>query len=132
MLLPPFRGQDLTGSTTKGRTSALTCSPRTGSGWWSSDASVPAGAAAIANQYAAMPSLHMAWALWCGAMVVRNAGRRRVKLVGVLYPLLTALVVLGTANHYLRDVVAGAVVWLGSTTIAHWPTTIGIVAEHRA
>ena len=40
-------------------------------GWWGSDASVPAGAAAIANQFAAMPSLHMAWAAWCGATVYR-------------------------------------------------------------
>src|SRR5206468_887099 len=32
------------------------------------------------------------------------------KIAGVGYPLLTTLVVLGTANHYLLDAVAGAAV----------------------
>jgi PAP2 superfamily len=81
-------------------------------GWWGSDASVPAGAAAIANQFAAMPSLHMAWAAWCGATVFRLASRRWLRVLAVAYPVLTALVVLGTANHYLADVVAGAGLWL--------------------
>lgn len=80
-------------------------------GWWGSDASVPAGAAAIANQFAAMPSLHMAWGAWCGAVVFRLASRRWVHVLAVAYPVLTALVVLGTANHYLADVVAGAGLW---------------------
>lgn len=81
-------------------------------GWWGNDASVPAGAAAIANQFAAMPSLHMAWAAWCGATVFRLAARRWLRALAVAYPLLTALVVLGTANHYLADVVAGAGLWV--------------------
>lgn len=81
-------------------------------GWWGSDASVPAGAAAIANQFAAMPSLHMAWAAWCGASVFRLTSRRWLRALAVAYPVLTAFVVLGTANHYLADVVAGAGLWL--------------------
>lgn len=81
-------------------------------GWWGSDASVPAGAAAIANQFAAMPSLHMAWAAWCGATVFRLTSRRWLHVLAVAYPVLTALVVLGTANHYLADLVAGAGLWL--------------------
>ena len=82
-----------------------------GWGWWGSDASVPAGAAAIANQFAAMPSLHLAWAVWCAATVVRLTRRAWVRRVAVAYPVLTALVVLGTANHYLLDVLAGALLW---------------------
>ncbi|UQX87049.1 phosphatase PAP2 family protein [Jatrophihabitans telluris] len=81
-------------------------------GWWGSDASVPAGAAAIANQFAAMPSLHMAWAVWCGVTVYRLASRRWLRILAVAYPVLTALVVLGTANHFLADVLAGAGLWV--------------------
>jgi PAP2 superfamily len=81
-------------------------------GWWGSDASVPAGAAAIANQFAAMPSLHMAWAAWCGATVFRLTSRRWLRALAVAYPALTALAVLGTANRYLADAVAGAGLWL--------------------
>jgi hypothetical protein len=98
-------------------------------GWWGSDASVPAGATAIANQYAAMPSLHMAWALWCGAIIARNTRRQWIKLLGLLYPLVTALVVLATANHYLLDVLAGVAIWLAATGITGWLNMIGIVDD---
>lgn len=81
-------------------------------GWWGTDASVPAGAAAIANQFAAMPSLHMAWAVWCGATVFTLARNRWIRGIAIAYPLLTALVVLGTANHYLLDVLAGLLIWV--------------------
>jgi hypothetical protein len=81
-------------------------------GWWGSDASVQAGAAAIANQFAAMPSLNMAWAAWCGVTVFRVTSRRWLRVLAVAYPVLTALVVLGTANHYLADVLAGAGLWV--------------------
>ncbi|MDP9092953.1 MAG: phosphatase PAP2 family protein [Actinomycetota bacterium] len=86
-------------------------------GWWGSDASVPAGATAIANQFAAMPSLHLAWASWCGATVFTLTRRRWVRWLAITYPVLTTLVVLGTANHYLLDVLAGAGLWMVATVI---------------
>jgi hypothetical protein len=57
-----------------------------------------------------MPSLHVGWALWCGIMLWRHGGTRTAKAAGVAYPLLTTIVVMGTANHYLLDAVAGAAV----------------------
>jgi hypothetical protein len=57
-----------------------------------------------------MPSLHVGWALWCGIMLWRYGRNPLVRAIGVLYPLGTALVVMGTANHYLLDAVAGAAV----------------------
>jgi hypothetical protein len=63
--------------------------------------------ASHANQLAAMPSLHMAWAAWCGLAVWRISTRRWVRTVAVLYPCLTALAVLSTGNHFLLDVLAG-------------------------
>jgi hypothetical protein len=76
-------------------------------GWWGTDASAPRGLGHLTNQYAAMPSLHVGWSLWCGIMLFRYGRNRVVRTLGVLYPLTTALVVMGTANHYLMDAAAG-------------------------
>ncbi|CAM5734148.1 hypothetical protein SFUMM280S_10498 [Streptomyces fumanus] len=35
-------------------------------GWWGGEASAPRGLGGMTNQYAAMPSLHVGWSLWCG------------------------------------------------------------------
>jgi hypothetical protein len=64
----------------------------------------------MTNQYAAMPSLHEGWALWCGVMLWRYGRTRTLKVAGVAYPLLTTIVVMGTANHYLLDALAGVAV----------------------
>ncbi|MFE9607100.1 phosphatase PAP2 family protein [Streptomyces sp. NPDC006012] len=79
-------------------------------GWWGGEASAPRGMGGMTNQYAAMPSLHVGWALWCGVILWRYGGTRLTKVLGVAYPLLTATVVMGTANHYLLDAVAGVAV----------------------
>lgn len=63
--------------------------------------------ASAANQLAAMPSLHMAWAAWCAVALWRLSPRVWVRGVAVLYPCMTALAVLATGNHYLLDVFAG-------------------------
>jgi hypothetical protein len=63
----------------------------------------------VSNQYAAMPSLHTGWSLWCAIAIADVARRRWVKIVAFCYPAATILVILGTANHYLLDAVGGAV-----------------------
>ncbi len=62
------------------------------------------------NQYAAMPSLHIAWAAWCGIVIFRCARHKWVRVLGLLYPLGTFAVIVGTANHFILDAVAGAAV----------------------
>ncbi|MEU8538514.1 phosphatase PAP2 family protein [Streptomyces sp. NPDC048717] len=79
-------------------------------GWWGAEASAPRGLGGLTNQYAAMPSLHVGWALWCGVMLWRYGRTPLPRTLGVAYPLLTTVVVMGTANHYLLDAVAGAAV----------------------
>ncbi|WP_328427457.1 phosphatase PAP2 family protein [Streptomyces sp. NBC_00443] len=79
-------------------------------GWWGGEASAPKGLGGMTNQYAAMPSLHVGWALWCGVMLWRYGGTRLTKVAAVAYPLITTIVVMGTANHYFLDAVAGAAV----------------------
>jgi hypothetical protein len=79
-------------------------------GWWGGEASAPRGLGGMTNQYAAMPSLHVGWALWCGVMLWKYGRTRTAKVAGVGYPLVTTIVVMGTANHYFLDAVAGAAV----------------------
>ncbi len=83
-----------------------------GVGWWGADASAPRGFGGFTNQFAAMPSLHVAWALWCGWQLVQHGHRAAVRAFGVLYPLIITVAVIATANHYLLDAVAGLVVVL--------------------
>jgi PAP2 superfamily len=63
--------------------------------------------ASQANQLAAMPSLHMAWAAWCSLALWQISKRRWVRVLAILYPCMTALAVLSTGNHFLFDVLAG-------------------------
>ncbi|MGW1144771.1 bifunctional glycosyltransferase 87/phosphatase PAP2 family protein [Streptomyces sp. NPDC002454] len=65
---------------------------------------------ALTNQYAAMPSLHFGWSLWCGVVIVILAPKAWMKVVGALHPALTVLVIIGTANHWVLDIVGGAAV----------------------
>ncbi len=60
------------------------------------------------NPVAAMPSLHLAFAVLTGAELAARAESRAVKAAGYAYPPLVALVVCGTGNHYVLDAVAGA------------------------
>jgi phosphohistidine swiveling domain-containing protein len=90
-----------------------------GWGWWSDQASAPRGFGGLTNQHAAMPSLHVGWALWSGWLIARHARRRAARLAGAIYPILTALVVMATGNHYLLDAVGGAAdVALAAGTVA--------------
>ncbi|MET9606139.1 phosphatase PAP2 family protein [Streptomyces sp. NPDC006512] len=89
-------------------------------GWWGGEASAPRGLGSFTNQYAAMPSLHVGWALWCGVLLWRHARTPLVRVLGAAYPLLTTLVVMGTANHYFLDAAAGAAVMGAGALVARW------------
>ena len=69
------------------------------------------------NQFAAMPSLHIGWAVWCGVSIFFCARRLWVRILGLLYPVWTLLVIVGTANHFIIDAVAGLLVFLAGTGI---------------
>jgi hypothetical protein len=80
----------------------------------------PRGPASLVNLYAAMPSLHVAWAAWCAAAVVITTRSRWCHLAW-LYPAATTFVVLASANHFLLDAAGGlAVAGLG-VVAAGWP-----------
>jgi hypothetical protein len=63
--------------------------------------------ASAANELAAMPSLHMAWAAWCVLAVWRITPRAWVRGLVLGHAVLTAIAVLATGNHYVLDLVGG-------------------------
>jgi hypothetical protein len=79
---------------------------------------------AFVNQYAAMPSLHVGWDLLVGMAIFAAASSMAVKMIGVAMPVLMALAVVATANHYVFDVVAGIALVLIGHAVAVW-------LEHR-
>jgi hypothetical protein len=68
----------------------------------------------ISNQFAAMPSVHCAWAGWCACALVPRLRHGWAKVLAVLYPVTTVTVIVVTANHYFLDAVGGfAVLGIG-------------------
>jgi hypothetical protein len=76
----------------------------------------------ISNQYAAMPSLHFAWALWSACALVPVLRSAWARGAVVAYPVLTLFAVVVTANHYVLDAGGGAVIvgagWLVARTLS--------------
>ncbi|MCB0969314.1 MAG: phosphatase PAP2 family protein, partial [Ilumatobacter sp.] len=66
----------------------------------------------VANQFAAMPSLHFGWAaMVAGGAVVCLRGRWRH--LAWLHPAITLLAIVATANHYWSDAAVAGVLVLG-------------------
>ncbi|GAA3607888.1 phosphatase PAP2 family protein [Kineosporia mesophila] len=78
-------------------------------GWWGAGASAPKGMEHLTNQYAAVPSLHVGWAVWC-AWAWHRSGGRFARRFGWLYPAGVAVTVVLTGNHYVIDVATGVLV----------------------
>ncbi|WHM38895.1 bifunctional glycosyltransferase 87/phosphatase PAP2 family protein [Streptomyces sp. BPTC-684] len=64
----------------------------------------------VTNQYAAMPSLHFGWSLWCGIVIAVVAPKLWMKALGMLHPLFTVCAIIATANHWVLDAIGGATV----------------------
>ncbi|MGW3283065.1 bifunctional glycosyltransferase 87/phosphatase PAP2 family protein [Streptomyces sp. NPDC001002] len=65
---------------------------------------------ALTNQYAAMPSLHFGWALWCGVVIAIIAPKWWMKALGLLHPFFTVSAIVATGNHWVLDAAGGAAV----------------------
>jgi hypothetical protein len=86
-------------------------------------------ASTLFNPYAAVPSMHVAFALMIGWPLARLARRRIVKVLWLLYPFLMAFVIVATANHFIVDAMLGAATaglsaygarWLGRARPGAW------------
>ena len=75
--------------------------------FWSFDSGP---AARVSNQYAAMPSVHIAWATWCALALVPRVRSLPAKILAAAYPVMTLGVIVITANHYVIDAVGGLVI----------------------
>jgi hypothetical protein len=89
----------------------------------------------LSNQFAAMPSLHFGWALMVAIGLI-VATRSRWRWLWLLHPLLTLLVIVGTANHYWLDAIVAAAMLGIALAVIHLPhrteTTAGRVQENLA
>ncbi|GAB2740955.1 phosphatase PAP2 family protein [Streptomyces bullii] len=82
----------------------------------------------MSNQYAAMPSMHIGWSLWCGLTIFALATVPWVRVLGLVYPAATLVVIVATANHFWLDAVGGVLclgfgfavagLWYGSVPYA--------------
>ncbi len=68
------------------------------------------GMQSISNQYAAMPSLHIGWALWCVLALWAVVDSRWKRWALFLYPTATLFAIVVTGNHFVLDAVGGVIV----------------------
>jgi PAP2 superfamily len=86
------------------------------------------GSAGLSDPIAAMPSLHVGWAIAVAAGLIAYAGLPAVRLAAALYPAAVVLTVLGTGNHFVLDALAGALVMpIGFGIAATLPVGVRVV-----
>ena len=73
---------------------------------------------ALLNFYAAVPSMHVCFAVMIGIPMARLVKRWWALVLWCLYPLFITFVVVATGNHYLTDVVLGALTAGASALLA--------------
>ncbi|QFR01415.1 inositol phosphorylceramide synthase [Streptomyces phaeolivaceus] len=84
----------------------------------------------MANQFAAMPSLHFGWALMVAIGLIA-ATRSRRRWLWLLHPLVTLVVIVGTANHYWLDaIVAGTLLAVALAVIQLPHRTATTAGQH--
>ena len=84
----------------------------------------------VSNQYAAMPSLHFAWATWCALVIWPIVGNRMARVLVAAYPIATLFAVIVTGNHFWLDAVGGLVV-LGAGSLLAGVLVRAWTALHR-
>ncbi|MET9449070.1 phosphatase PAP2 family protein [Streptomyces cinerochromogenes] len=83
----------------------------------------------LSNQFAAMPSLHFGWALMVAIGLIA-ATRSRWRGLWLLHPLITLLVIVGTANHYWLDAIAATAMLGVALAVIHPPQHTATTAGH--
>lgn len=80
---------------------------------------------ALVNLYAAVPSMHVCFALMIGWPLARLVKPKPLRVLWFLYPFLVMFVVVATGNHWIFDAVLGAAVagvsaLLSQQLLARW------------
>ena len=81
-------------------------------------------AAKVANMYAAVPSMHVCFAVMVAWPMAKLMSWRWLKVVWALYPLLVTFIVVATANHFFIDVFLGVVTAGVAAALAHRPLAL--------
>jgi hypothetical protein len=76
-------------------------------------------ASVLYNPFAAVPSMHVAFALMIGVPAARLTTNRALKVLWALYPLWITIAVMITANHFWIDALLGGLVAALSAYTAH-------------
>jgi membrane-associated phospholipid phosphatase len=79
-----------------------------------------ASMSSLFNPYAAVPSMHVAFALMIGSSLALLVRRRAVRVLWLLYPLVMTFVIVVTANHFIVDALLGALTAGASAYGASW------------
>jgi hypothetical protein len=79
-----------------------------------------ATANALFNPYAAVPSMHVAFALMIGVPMVQLAKHRATRWFWSAYPVMVTFVIIVTANHFVMDAVLGALTAVIAAATAQW------------
>jgi hypothetical protein len=74
---------------------------------------------AFVNEYAAIPSLHFGWSMLLGFAVFWVARNPLLKAFGLVWPVAMFFAVVMTANHFIIDTIAGAIVSFAGLGIAY-------------
>jgi hypothetical protein len=92
--------------------------------------SISTSADVLYNPFAAVPSMHVAFALMIGIPAIKLVESRVLKIAWGIYPALVTFVVIVTANHFWLDAFLGALVagfsayaakeWLGRARPEAW------------
>ena len=77
------------------------------------------------NYYGAVPSIHVGWAFLMGLAVWRSARSRTLRALALAWPLVMAVAVVASGNHYFFDVITGVLtalagLWLGNVLLTWW------------
>lgn len=81
----------------------------------------------VSNQYAAMPSLHVGWALWCSVVFWPIARHGVVRALVIGYPMLTMFAIIVTGNHWWMDGMGGLLVLMIGYRLALVQARTGVV-----
>ena len=74
----------------------------------------------LINPYAAVPSVHVAFALMIGWPLAKLSKHSIVRIAWAIYPFLIAFVIIVTANHFIFDALLGALTAGASAYGARW------------
>ena len=79
-----------------------------------------ASANLLFNPFAAVPSMHVAFALMLGLPMTSMSRRAWVKTFWLTYPAIVTFVVVATANHWWMDAILGALTAAAGAAGARW------------